>query len=156
MYKRQNQDAAKALTGRVAIANAKVAYSYYRNIFASPQFSALAAKGAIPQRLLWASTGTKNPAFSDVYYVEELMGPDTVNTVPPKTMDAFRDHGVVENRLEQDLDQAQSTLDTLADLGIDLNKITAQLETDGVKSFREAFDRLLAACLLYTSDAADE
>ena len=140
-----NQDAAKALTGRVAIANAKVAYSYYRNIFASPQFSALAAKGAIPQRLLWASTGTKNPAFSDVYYVEELMGPDTVNTVPPKTMNAFRDHGVVENRLEQDLDQAQSTLDTLADLGIDLNKITAQLETDGVKSFREAFDRLLAA-----------
>ncbi len=140
-----NQDAAKKLMGQVAIDNAKVAYSYYQNIFSSPQFAALAKQGAIPQRLLWASTGTKNPAFSDVYYVEELMGPDTVNTVPPKTMDAFRDHGVVENRLQQGLDQAQSTLDTLRDLDIDLGKITAKLEADGVASFSEAFDRLLAA-----------
>ena len=86
-----------ALMGNVAIANAKVAYGYYQNIFNSPQFEKLAAEGAIPQRLLWASTATKNPEYSDVYYVEELMGPDTVNTIPPKTMDAFRDHGTVEN-----------------------------------------------------------
>lgn len=140
-----NQEVAKTLVGQVAIDNAKVAYSYYQNIFSSPQFAKLADQGAIPQRLLWASTGTKNPAFSDVYYVEELMGPNTVNTVPPKTMDAFRDHGVVENRLEQGLDQAQATLDKLASLGIDLGKITAKLETDGVASFSEAFDRLLTA-----------
>lgn len=140
-----NQDVAKTLLGKVAIDNAKVAYSYYQNVFNSPQFAKLAEKGAIPQRLLWASTGTKNPAYSDVYYVEELMGPNTVNTVPPKTMDAFRDHGVVENRLEQNLTGAQSTLDTLTDLGIDLGKITKQLEADGVASFSEAFDRLLAA-----------
>jgi len=140
-----NQEVAKTIMGRVAIDNAKVSYSYYQNIFSSPQFAKLAAKGAIPQRLLWASTGTKNPAYSDVYYVEELMGPNTVNTVPPKTMDAFRDHGVVENRLEQNLGQAQATLDTLAELGIDLGEITKQLEADGVASFSEAFDRLLDA-----------
>ncbi len=140
-----NQDAAKSLMGKVAIDNAKVAYTYYQNIFSSPQFAKLAVQGAIPQRLLWASTGTKNPAYSDVYYVEELMGPNTVNTVPPKTMDAFRDHGVVENRLEQNLAQAQNTLDQLADLGIDLGQITTQLEADGVLSFSEAFDRLLTA-----------
>lgn len=140
-----NQDAAKSLMGKVAIDNAKVAYTYYQNMFSSPQFAKLAERGAIPQRLLWASTGTKNPDYSDVYYVEELMGPDTVNTVPPKTMDAFRDHGVVENRLQQNLTEAQTTLDKLADLGIDLGQITAQLETEGVLSFSEAFDRLLTA-----------
>lgn len=140
-----DQESAKKLIGKIAIDNAKVAYTYYQNIFSSPQFAKLADKGAIPQRLLWASTGTKNPDFSDVYYVEELMGPNTVNTVPPKTMDAFRDHGVVENRLEQGLDQAQSTLDKLAGLDINLGEITAKLEADGVVSFSEAFDRLLAA-----------
>lgn len=140
-----DQESAKALMGKVAIDNAKVAYGYYQNIFSSPQFAKLAEKGAIPQRLLWASTGTKNPAYSDVYYVEELMGPNTVNTVPPKTMDAFRDHGVVENRLEQGVAEAQSTLDALAGLGIDLSAITAKLEADGVASFGEAFDRLLTA-----------
>ncbi len=140
-----NQEAAKSLVGQVAIANAKVAYSYYQNIFNSPQFKKLADEGAIPQRLLWASTGTKNPDFSDVYYIEELMGPNTVNTVPPKTMDAFRDHGVVENRLEAGLDAAQATLDKAADMGINLTEITNKLEADGVASFSEAFDRLLSA-----------
>jgi len=138
-----DQASAKTIMGKVAIDNAKVAYSYYQNVFNSPQFKKL--EGAIPQRLLWASTGTKNPDYSDVYYVEELMGPNTVNTVPPKTMDAFRDHGVVENRLEQGLDKAQATLDTLSGLGIDLAAITKQLEKDGVASFSEAFDRLLSA-----------
>ncbi len=134
-----------ALLGKVAIANAKVAYSYYQNVFQSPQFEKLAKAGALPQRLLWASTATKNPAYSDVYYVEELMGPDTVNTIPPKTMDAFRDHGIVENRLETNLGAAQPQLDALASLGVDLDAITNQLEDDGVASFAQAFDRLLTA-----------
>ena len=140
-----NQAIATTIKGKVAIDNAKVAYSYYQNIFNSPQFAKLATVGAIPQRLLWASTGTKNPEYSDVYYVEELMGPNTVNTIPPKTMDAFRDHGKVENRLETDLQSAPATLDTLNDLGIDLNEITNKLEDDGVASFSDAFDRLLNA-----------
>jgi len=133
------------LTGKIAIANAKVAYSYYQNIFKSAQFSKLADAGAIPQRLLWASTGVKNPDFSDVYYVEELMGPDTVNTVPPKTMDAFRDHGVVENRLETGLDEAMQQLEILASTNVNLDEITRSLEKAGVASFAEAFDRLMAA-----------
>ena len=131
--------------GKIAIANAKVAYTYYQNIFHSDQFDKLAQAGAIPQRLLWASTGTKNPDYSDVYYVEELMGPNTVNTVPPKTMDAFRDHGVVENRLEQGLDLAVQQLDDLAGTSVNLEEITQSLEQAGVESFAEAFDRLLTA-----------
>lgn len=138
-------ETASALSGNVAIANAKVAYSYYQNVFNSPQFAKLADAGAIPQRLLWASTATKNPEYSDVYYVEQLMGPNTVNTIPPKTMDAFRDHGKVENNLETDLDSAQSQLDALASLGVDLEAITKKLEDDGVASFADAFERLLAA-----------
>ena len=136
---------AQALQGKVAIANAKVAYAHYQQTFGSADFHQLQQAGALPQRLLWASTGTKNPAYSDVYYVEELIGPNTVNTLPPKTMDAFRDHGQVKNRLEQNLDAAQGTLDELADLGIDLDAITAKLEADGVSSFADAFQRLLGA-----------
>ena len=141
----KDQALADKLTGKIAIANAKVAYSYYQNIFESPQFSKLAEAGAIPQRLLWASTGTKNPDFSDVYYVEELIGPDTINTIPPKTMDAFRDHGVAENRLENDLEQAVQQLEALATTTINLDEITQALEKAGVKSFAEAFDRLMTA-----------
>ena len=95
--------------------------------------------------MLWASTGTKNPDFSDVYYVEELIGPDTINTIPPKTMDAFRDHGVAENRLENDLEQAVQQLEALATTTINLDEITQALEKAGVKSFAEAFDRLMTA-----------
>lgn len=135
---------AKALLGKVAIANAKVAYGHYLNLFGSPQFAALKADGANPQRLLWASTGTKNAAYSDVVYVEELIGKDTVNTLPPKTLEAFRDHGTVEPRLERGLDEAQATLDALAGLGIDLAEITAKLEADGIDSFAGAFDRLIS------------
>ena len=138
-------DRAKALLGRVAIANAKVAYGHYLNLFGSPQFAALKADGANPQRLLWASTGTKNAAYSDVVYVEELIGPDTVNTLPPKTLEAFRDHGTAEARLGRGLDEAQATLDALDGLGIDLAGITETLEADGIDSFASAFDRLLAA-----------
>ncbi len=136
---------ATALQGNMAIANAKVAYTYYQNVFESPQFEKLAQAGAMPQRLLWASTATKNPDYSDVYYVEQLMGPNTVNTIPPKTMDAFRDHGVVENRLETKLQESLPQLEALASLGIDLEAITNKLEADGVASFADAFDRLLQA-----------
>ena len=136
---------AMALRGKVAIANAKAAYGHALNLFGSPQFEALAKGGARPQRLLWASTGTKNPDYSDVVYVEELIGRDTVNTLPPKTLEAFRDHGTVEPRLERGLDEAQATLDALGELGIDLGEITAKLEADGIDSFADAFDRLMAA-----------
>ena len=99
----------------------------------------------MPQRLLWASTGTKNPDYRDVYYVEELMGPETVNTLPPKTMDSFRDHGIVEERLLTDLNQAHDTLASLQALNIDLSAITQDLEAEGIAGFAEAFDRLLNA-----------
>ena len=134
---------ATALMGKIAIANAKVAYGYFANIFGSEKFVRLADKGAKPQRLLWASTGTKNPDYSDVLYVEELIGPNTVNTLPPKTMDAFRDHGTAEPRLATGLADAHQALTTLGDIGISLADITENLETAGIKSFDEAFDRLL-------------
>jgi transaldolase len=136
-------DAAKALQGKIAIANAKVAYGHFVNLFGSDQFAKLKAQGARPQRLLWASTGVKNPAYSDVLYVEELIGPDTVNTLPPATMDAFKDHGVAESRLTRNLAQAHTDISALADLGISLNDITEELERGGISSFAEAFDRLL-------------
>jgi len=136
-------DAAQSLKGKIAIANAKVAYGHFANLFGSEQFASLRSAGALPQRLLWASTGTKNPEYSDVMYVEELIGPDTVNTLPPKTMDAFRDHGVVEPRLSRELNVAHDQLSQLGELGISLSNITNELETAGIASFAEAFDRLL-------------
>jgi len=138
-------DAASALQGKIAIANAKVAYGHFANLFGSEQFAALKARGANAQRLLWASTGVKNPDYSDVLYVEELIGPDTVNTLPPKTLEAFRDHGTVEQRLLSGLAEAHRRLSTLNDLGVSLGDITDQLEADGIASFEQAFDRLLAA-----------
>ena len=137
-------DAAKALLGKIAIANAKVAYGHFVNLFGSEQFERLKKQGARPQRLLWASTGVKNPDYSDVLYIEELIGPDTVNTVPPKTMEAFKDHGVAEPRLTNNLAQAHKDISALADLGISLNDITDTLEKDGIQSFAEAFDNLLS------------
>ncbi len=136
-------DAAKSLKGKIAIANAKVAYGHFANLFGSDQFAKLRAEGARPQRLLWASTGTKNPDYSDVMYVEELIGPDTVNTLPPKTMDAFRDHGVGSAKLANGLNLAHQQLSELSDLGVSLTNITNDLETAGIASFAEAFDRLL-------------
>lgn len=140
-------DAKKAapLLGKIAIANAKAAYLHYQNTFGSARFDALKQHGALPQRLLWASTGTKNPEYRDVYYVEELMGPETVNTLPPKTMDSFRDHGVVENRLLNDLHAADGILSGLPALNIDLDAITQELEVEGIKGFADAFERLLNA-----------
>lgn len=133
------------LKGKVAIANAKLAYQRYTRLFSGPRWKALATKGARPQRLLWASTGTKNKAFSDVLYVEELIGPNTVNTVPPATLDAFRDHGKADNTLQADIDQAEVVLRTLADCEISLDAATDQLLLEGVKLFSDAADSLLGA-----------
>ena len=133
------------LAGKVAIANCKLAYHRYKQIISSDRWRALADRGARPQRLLWASTGTKNPNYRDVLYVEELIGPDTVNTVPPATMDAFREHGRPRASLVENLDEAKETLDILGKVGISLSAVTDQLLQEGVRLFAEAFDRLLNA-----------
>src|SRR3954453_23838336 len=134
-----------ALKGKIAIANAKLAYQDYKRLFAGSRWEALAAKGAKPQRLLWASTGTKNKAYRDVLYVEELIGPNTINTVPPATLDAFRDHGTLRDSLEENIEDARRALDELAQAGISLDAITAELVKDGVKQFADAADKLYGA-----------
>ena len=134
-----------AIRGKVSIANAKLAYRQYRELVASEQWLALHELGARPQRLLWASTGVKNPDYYDVMYIEQLIGPNTVNTVPPDTLDAFRDHGVPQANLEQGLNQAEQTIQMAAKLGIDLNAVTDKLLIDGVVIFAQAFEKLLAA-----------
>jgi transaldolase/glucose-6-phosphate isomerase len=133
------------LRGKVAIANAKMAYQLYKQIIASPRWQALAAKGARPQRLLWASTGTKLKGLPDTLYVDTLIGPDTVNTMPPATMDATRDHGVARATIEEDLDGARATLALLGKCGISLDEITTDLVTDGVQQFADAADKLYGA-----------
>src|SRR5215468_4560809 len=135
----------KGLLGRVAIANAKLTYQRYKEIYRDPRWTALAGRGARTQRLLWASTSTKNPNYRDVIYVEELIGPDTVDTIPPATYDAFRDHGTASASLEDDLEDAQHTMDSLADSEISMKEVTDQLLGEGVKIFIDAFAKLLAA-----------
>ncbi|MCU4161120.1 bifunctional transaldolase/phosoglucose isomerase [Acidiphilium sp. AL] len=138
--------ALKPLLGKAAIANAKVAYERYKKLFSGKAWDALAAKGAHTQRLLWASTSVKNPTYPDTLYVETLIGRDTVNTMPPATMDAFRDHGkVVPDAVEQDLAGGRAILKSLEKSGISLEKVTADLVVDGVKQFADAFDKLLGA-----------
>ncbi|MGH9325886.1 MAG: bifunctional transaldolase/phosoglucose isomerase [Terriglobia bacterium] len=134
-----------SIEGKVAIANAKVAYQLYKEVFASERWKALAKKGAHTQRLLWASTSTKNPKYRDVLYVEELIGPDTVNTIPMQTLEAFRDHGRARLSLEEDLDAAHETMEMLAQSGISMKSVTDQLTKDGVRLFADAFDKLLNA-----------
>ena len=134
-----------ALKGKVAIANAKLAYQEYKRLFSGARWDKLAAKGAKPQRLLWASTGTKNKDYSDVLYVEELIGPNTVNTVPPATLDAFRDHGKLRDSLEENVEDARHVLAELEKSGISLDAITAELVKDGVKLFADAADKLYGA-----------
>ena len=138
-------DALKALRGKVAIANAKIAYQHYLTLIETPRWNALAAAGAAPQRLLWASTGAKDPTYSDVLYVAELIGPDTVNTMPPKTMDAFRDHGQVRASLTDDVAGARRVVEDQKRLGLDLDAVTDALVIDGVKKFSQSFDELLGA-----------
>ncbi len=133
------------LLGKVAIANGKLTYQRYERIFSGPRWQALSTKGAQTQRVLWASTSTKNPHYRDVIYVEELIGADTVNTMPPATVDAFRDHGKLRNSLTEDLPGAQKTMDDLACAGISIKQVTDKLTDDGVKLFADAFDKLLAA-----------
>jgi transaldolase/glucose-6-phosphate isomerase len=135
----------KGLQGKIAIANAKLAYQMYRRIFRDERWQRLAQHGAQTQRLLWASTGTKNKAYSDVLYVEELIGPDTVNTMPPATMDAFRDHGRLRQSLGEDVAAAEAAMSALAKAGISIDQITARLVDDGVRLFAEAADHLYAA-----------
>jgi transaldolase / glucose-6-phosphate isomerase len=134
-----------ALKGKIAIANAKLAYQEYKRLFSGPRWEKLKAKGAKPQRLLWASTGTKNKDYSDVLYVEELIGPDTVNTMPPATLEAFRDHGKPRDSLEENIEDARRVLAELEKSGISLDAITAELVRDGVKLFADAADKLYGA-----------
>jgi transaldolase len=136
---------ATALSGQVAVASAKVAYEIYEEIIGSQRFGALAAAGARPQRLLWASTGTKNPHYSDVMYVEPLVGPDTVTTLPMETLEAYRDHGKPAARLRDGRREAHAVLRRLGEAGIDLTAITGELEEQGVAKFVEPFERLMAA-----------
>jgi transaldolase len=135
----------KSLLGKVAIANGKLTYEKYAQIFSGPRWEKLAAKGAQTQRVLWASTSTKNPSYRDVMYIEELIGPDTVNTMPPATIDAFRDHGKLRKSLTEDIPGAQKTMDNLPKVGISMKEVTDKLTEDGVKLFAEAFDKLLGA-----------
>jgi len=133
------------LKGKVAIANAKVTYKKYQEIFSGPRWNALKTKGAQTQRLLWASTSTKNKAYRDVIYVEELIGADTVDTIPPATFDAFRDHGTLRPSLTENVDQAFKTMSDLEKAGISMKEITDKLLVDGVKLFADAFKELLEA-----------
>jgi len=149
----------ESLLGKVAIANAKLAYQRYKNLFRGPRWDALAARGAHVQRLLWASTSTKDPTYRDVMYIEELIGPDTVNTIPPSTFDAFRDHGKPRASLEDDVVGADDTMETLAKAGISMADVTAELLKQAVKLFAEAFDKLLNAvdtkCKVAVGSAVD-
>jgi transaldolase/glucose-6-phosphate isomerase len=133
----------RSLLGKVAIANGKLTYQRYKEIFAEAEWKELAKKGAQTQRVLWASTSTKDPSYSDVLYIEELIGPDTVNTIPPQTLEAFRDHGKPKASLEADIDAAHDTMDTLEKVGISMKKVTDDLVTQAVKLFAEPFDKLL-------------
>jgi len=135
----------ESIHGKIAIANAKLTYKKYQELFGGARWSALAAKGAQTQRLLWASTSTKNPKYRDVLYVEELIGADTVDTIPPATFDAFRDHGKLRNSLTEDVNAARTTMDNLANAGLSMKEVTDKLLTDGVKLFADAFKQLLDA-----------
>ena len=135
----------ESLLGKVAIANAKLTYEKYKQIYGTSRWQALKQKGAQTQRLLWASTSTKNPSYRDVLYVEELIGPDTVNTIPPATFDGFRDHGVPKESLESNLEAARETMQNLGKAGVSMKDATDQLLADGVKIFAEAFGKLLGA-----------
>lgn len=141
----KQQEQLKSLLGKVAIANGKLAYQRYLKIFGSDRWKKLAAQGAQTQRVLWASTGTKNPAYSDVMYVEELIGQDTVNTIPPATLDAYRDHGHPRATLTENIPAAEQTMKTLAAVGISIDEITDKLTNDGIRLFEDAFDKLLEA-----------
>jgi transaldolase len=139
---RMERQKLKALQGKAAIANARLAYQEFKGLFNSPRFAALQQRGAHVQRPLWASTGTKNPAYRDVLYVEELIGPDTVNTMPLKTLESFRDHGWVRLSIEEHLSQTQAELAALEEAGIHYDQVTRQLQEEGVQKFIDSFQKL--------------
>jgi transaldolase/glucose-6-phosphate isomerase len=139
------RDELNALRGKVAIANAKLAYQLYKRRFAEPRWIALRGRGARPQRLLWASTSTKNPAYRDVLYAEELIGPDTVDTMPPATIEAFRDHGRPRASLEEGIGEAERVMSTLERRGVSIDAVTDRLANDGIDLFVDAANKLLAA-----------
>jgi transaldolase len=141
----REQEQLKSLLGKVAIANGKLTYQKYQAIFGTDRWKALAAQGAQTQRVLWASTSTKNPSYSDVMYVEELIGPDTVNTIPPATLDAFRDHGHARASLTENVAAAEQTMEAVGKLGISIDDVTDKLTEDGVHLFADAFTKLLDA-----------
>ncbi len=141
----QQEQLLKSLMGKVAIANGKLTYQRYQKIFSGPRWQALAGKGAQTQRVLWASTSTKNPNYRDVIYVEELIGPDTVNTMPPATIDAFRDHGRLRQSLTEDVAGAEKVMSDLKKAGISIKEVTDKLTAEGVKLFADAFKKLLDA-----------
>jgi transaldolase len=138
-------DAALALRGRAAVAQGKLAYQAFERTFSGPRWEALAARGAVVQRPLWASTGTKNPAYSDTLYVDNLIGPHTVNTLPEATMEAFADHGTLARTVDDGLDDAYAVWRDLPEVGIDLGDVAAKLEREGVSSFQKSFDELISA-----------
>jgi transaldolase len=135
--------APEELKGKLAVANAKLAYQRYQELFSGERWDALAAKGATKQRCLWASTSAKNPAYRDVIYVEELIGPETVNTMPEETIEAFQDHGRVALTLERDLDQAKRVFEQIAEAGVDYDDVVVTLEQEGVQKFSDSFTELL-------------
>lgn len=134
---------ALALRGKAAVANGKLAYDLFRRTFAGPRWEALVARGARVQRPLWASTSTKNPAYPDTLYVDELIGPDTVNTLPDNTLEAFEDHGTVARTIDVGVDEAKATIEALAALGVHMHEVTQKLEDEGVAAFEKSFDELL-------------
>jgi len=139
----EKAELAKTLHGQIAVASAKIAYQNYKECFTNSRFKNLAAKGAHTQRLLWASTGTKNPEYSDIKYIESLIGRDTINTVPVETLNAYRNHGEPKDRIEQETSKARWMFDKLPELGICIDDITQQLENEGVEKFNNSFDNLM-------------
>jgi transaldolase len=138
-------DEALALRGRAAVTQGKLAYRQFRETFRGPRWDALVARGARVQRPLWASTSTKNPDYPDTVYVDDLIGPDTVNTLPDATLEAFADHGTLARRIDADVDEAEETWSRLADVGVDMDDVAARLEREGVASFQKSFDELIQA-----------
>jgi transaldolase len=136
---------ATKIRGQVAISSAKIAYQIYKESIKSERFIELARKGASPQRLLWASTRPKNPDYNDTKYIEALIGPDTINTIPLETLEAYRDHGDPASRLESDLEKASWVFSELSEVGIDIKKITETLENNGVEKFIKSFNKLMDA-----------
>lgn len=140
-----DREAARRLRGKLAVANARIAYEAFEQLFGSPRFAALRGKGVATQRPLWASTSTKDPAYPDLYYVEALVAPDSVDTMPPETFEAYRDHGDPKVRIREDLAGAHAAVRDLAALGVDVNRVAVELEEDGVKKFSDSYDQLLKA-----------